>query len=331
MITLGGCDLKDTSSKLLAMLVDNYPDLNKYVVIAKGFSASSINRIKKKKDNRTQLFYCLDSSAMKNLMQKSDISISAGGQTLYELARMGLPTIAICVADNQVKNCNGWLKKRFIEYAGDVQDKDLAKKVRISIRRMEHKDFREKSSLAGQEKVDGKGAKRVVYYCLNEAFKNTIQLRKAKKTDVNLVYKLSNSKAVREVSFNPGKILLKDHVEWFSQKIKDKKCLFLIAEIKGKFLGQIRYDENGVSALISISLDEKYRSSGVGSIVLRGSIQELKQLKPKLKLINAFVKESNVVSIKFFEKNNFVYKGSKLFDGVKACEYVYSLRRNSLV
>ncbi|NLV76359.1 MAG: UDP-2,4-diacetamido-2,4,6-trideoxy-beta-L-altropyranose hydrolase, partial [Tissierellia bacterium] len=40
---------------------------------------------------------------MKNLMINNDLAISAGGNTLYELCACGIPTIAIIIADNQLK------------------------------------------------------------------------------------------------------------------------------------------------------------------------------------------------------------------------------------
>jgi spore coat polysaccharide biosynthesis predicted glycosyltransferase SpsG len=35
------------------------------------------------------------------LMTTCDLAVSGGGQTLYELAACGLPTVALCLADNQ--------------------------------------------------------------------------------------------------------------------------------------------------------------------------------------------------------------------------------------
>lgn len=58
-----------------------------------------------------RFFYSLDAEHMKTLMLESDVAISAGGQTLYELASVGLPTIAIQVVDNQSEDISGFLKR----------------------------------------------------------------------------------------------------------------------------------------------------------------------------------------------------------------------------
>lgn len=50
---------------------------------------------------------------MLSLMLKCDIAVTAAGQTTYELARIGLPTIAIGVVENQKFNIDGWLEIGF--------------------------------------------------------------------------------------------------------------------------------------------------------------------------------------------------------------------------
>jgi spore coat polysaccharide biosynthesis predicted glycosyltransferase SpsG len=52
---------------------------------------------------------------MLNLMMKADICISGGGQTTYELARVGVPTIGICFARNQRLNLKNWRDRGFIK------------------------------------------------------------------------------------------------------------------------------------------------------------------------------------------------------------------------
>ena len=47
-------------------------------------------------------------------MLEADIAVSAGGQTLFELARVGTPTAAVCVADNQINNLRGFTKLGFL-------------------------------------------------------------------------------------------------------------------------------------------------------------------------------------------------------------------------
>jgi len=116
MVTFGGDDSKDMTPKVLKILNERFPHLKKNVVIGNSFK--NIEEIKEVADENTNLIYYPDAKKMRDIMLESDIAISAGGQTLYELARTGTPTIAIGVAENQKGNIDGFLKNGLILFAG---------------------------------------------------------------------------------------------------------------------------------------------------------------------------------------------------------------------
>ena len=99
---------------------------------------------------------------MKEVMINSDIAISACGQTLYELARIGLPAIGICIAENQSQNIKGWEDVGFLEYIGWYNDKDLENNLKKAISKLKSKEERKTRSAIGKKCVDGQGARRVV-------------------------------------------------------------------------------------------------------------------------------------------------------------------------
>ena len=162
MITLGGDDARNTTPKILELLTNNYPKLNKRVVVAKAFNNANIKEIEKLKDNRTELIYNPNAEKMKRIMLESDIAISAGGQTIYELARVGLPTIAIAVAENQLNNIRRWQRLGFIEYAGRWEDKETLNNVKKRLKLLENNNLKEKMAKAGRVLIDGKGPTLVV-------------------------------------------------------------------------------------------------------------------------------------------------------------------------
>ena len=98
---------------------------------------------------------------MIGLMLKSDICISGGGQTTYELARCGVPTIGICFAKNQIFNLKGGQKEGYLEFAGWYNDKNIFKKIENNLTSLNYKK-RVKMSMAGKNCVDGKGTRRIV-------------------------------------------------------------------------------------------------------------------------------------------------------------------------
>jgi UDP-2,4-diacetamido-2,4,6-trideoxy-beta-L-altropyranose hydrolase len=166
MITFGGDDARNMIPGILKLLHENFPTLTKKVVIGKGFN--NIKQIEDLKDDKTDLIYYPDAKGMKKVMLESDIAISASGQTLYELARVGVPTIAIAVVDNQLNNVRGWQKARFIEYAGWWEDKELTKTVLYCFQKLKDKKTRLERSLIGKLFVDGQGSRRVTDLLLDQ-------------------------------------------------------------------------------------------------------------------------------------------------------------------
>lgn len=159
MVTFGGSDLRNVTPKVQSLLNDAYPNLQKKIVVTRFFA--NMSEIKKLRDKNTELIYEPDAIELKEIMLESDITISAGGQTLYELARVGVPTIVICVAENQSQNVVGWSKSGFMEYTGLYDDKDVLSKLRTALDKMMSYDKRLNYSKETRGIVDCKGPRRI--------------------------------------------------------------------------------------------------------------------------------------------------------------------------
>jgi len=99
---------------------------------------------------------------MKNVMLESDIAITAGGQTVYELARIGTPAIGVCVAENQLSSVKCWSELGFMEYVGWYDRENLEQKLESSLSRLEDRHIRVNMSEAGRKLIDGRGCKRIL-------------------------------------------------------------------------------------------------------------------------------------------------------------------------
>jgi UDP-2,4-diacetamido-2,4,6-trideoxy-beta-L-altropyranose hydrolase len=131
LITFGGVDMRNITPKVLKLINDNFPNLIKNVVIGKGFE--NTDEIKSVADKNTHCFYFPDGEQMKRLMLESDFAISAGGQTLNELATLGLPTIMVQIADNQINNIKYYKNKKIALFAGSHDDSYLLKNLEKKI------------------------------------------------------------------------------------------------------------------------------------------------------------------------------------------------------
>ncbi len=155
LVTFGGSDVRGMTPRMVDMLERLFPDLEKVVVVGRG-SVSGVRH------GSIRFVHCSECEAMRDLMLRSDLALSAGGQTLYELARTGLPTVAVITEDNQVLNVKGLKEKGFLEEALLWDDPDLMDRVAELLRRfVSSEDLRREKSRVGREIVDGKGALRL--------------------------------------------------------------------------------------------------------------------------------------------------------------------------
>ncbi|MFY9270846.1 MAG: hypothetical protein WAO55_13975 [Candidatus Manganitrophaceae bacterium] len=169
LITFGGDDARGMTSKVLKMLIDAFPEWSKRVIIGKGFRG--IDQIEKLKDSRTELIYFPNAEGMKKGMLESDVAISGGGQTLYEMARIGLPGVSIAVAENQINNVMGWERAGVIDYAGWWETRTVLERVFASLIRLRDKKERARRGEIGKRLVDGGGSARVRDFVLGLSFR----------------------------------------------------------------------------------------------------------------------------------------------------------------
>lgn len=164
MVTCGGSDMLDLTPVIQTLLNETYPDLRKKIVVTSLFS--NISEIKKLQDKNTELLCNFNAIDFRAVMQDSDMAISTGGQTLYELAAVGTPTIAVCVAQNQRQNVVGWDKSGTMEYAGVYDSKDFLSKLPTALDKMMSYEKRLGLSRESRRLVDGNGGRRICDFLL---------------------------------------------------------------------------------------------------------------------------------------------------------------------
>lgn len=102
-----------------------------------------------------------------NLMSQADIAIGSGGIATWERMFMGLPSIVISLADNQLAACHQLNEDGYIYYIGHRIFFNKYKMIQIIERLSDSPAEREIISLKCQNLVDGQGSSKVVYAMLN--------------------------------------------------------------------------------------------------------------------------------------------------------------------
>ena len=315
LITFGGQDIQNLTLPIIKALEENFPKVKKKIVIGSGFTQTI--EIEKCKNDFVELFFSPGSSEMLKLMLSSDIAISASGQTLYELAVTGTPTIAIGIADNQKNNIAEWKKKGFLHdpiFYGDV---NILRKIISQVEKFQSVSIRKKLSGIGRENVDGHGSRRVVEFIIDKiCSKQNFYLRKATQSDSQKVFNLSNDPEVRMQSITREPIVWEDHAVWFSKKISDENYIFLLAfDKKDNFIGQVKFQIEKDFAVISISISDNYRGKGLSKKILNESCLSIFQEKNFLKKIIAYIRQNNTASIGGFKSAGFTFAEEKQLNG----------------
>lgn len=301
LVTLGGSDLHNVTLKVIQAL-KLIGDRRIEVKIVVGPVNHNIEKLQEELTNSPFTVHLLsDVDNMPELMIWADLAISAGGSTCWELAYMGLPSLLIILAENQVELVKRLGTKQAavnIGWYNMFSQEQLFAKIDMLINNM---SLRRSISENALTLVDGQGISRIIDVMVGDQ----LMLRQATYNDCNLIWQWSNEEKARQASFSQGLIPWNEHVQWFKRKLADPNHIFFIAT-KGnkKQLGQIRYSIEGYKAIVSLSIDAKYRSLGYGSEVLRIAARKLFH-ETSVEEIMAFVKDENSISLKTFMNAGF--------------------------
>lgn len=95
-------------------------------------------------------------------MVRADLAVSAGGQTLYELARCGTPTIAFCAGPDQAHNVQALAVAGAIVSIGDARSRGWLTRLTDAVQQLAGDEaLRAALSCCARQVIDGRGADRV--------------------------------------------------------------------------------------------------------------------------------------------------------------------------
>lgn len=162
LITVGGSDQFNLTENLIKWTRDALSSVSIGVVIGPFFNDSVKHSIEKiaKSDGKIMLYQAPKN--LKDLMVNCDIAISSGGQTVYELAATGTPTIAIKLVENQTPNLDFLSKKGTLDWIGDISDVQLSNCfAKNLIDLADNLNKRKVMSARGKQLIDAQGTDKV--------------------------------------------------------------------------------------------------------------------------------------------------------------------------
>jgi UDP-2,4-diacetamido-2,4,6-trideoxy-beta-L-altropyranose hydrolase len=163
LITVGGSDYFNLTEKILEIVCDL--PFHFYVVIGPAFPYQ--NKLYNRYNEYENIHFEVEPT-MSKVAQKCDMAISSCGSTLYELALVGIPTIGINIADNQVALAKRMEEACMIWSLGDIKSL-LSEQINEALMKLAY-NKKERLSLqqANRSRVNGNGAKKVAEYIMGK-------------------------------------------------------------------------------------------------------------------------------------------------------------------
>ncbi len=234
-------------------------------------------------------FTCyVQTNRMAELMAVADLAIGAGGSATWERCCLGLPTYALCLADNQARQLADSAAIGLL-YAPDIKDDfhDSFKKHLCAL--IENSALRRLFSHNATHAVDGRGILRVIRAM---GFAG-IEAKFATEDDSAKLFQWRNHVTVRTVSRNTEVISWNDHQQWFSDVLSSPLKVLLIGYLLDVPVGVVRFDIKDDTAEVSIYLVPGTDGMGRGRGLLESAERYLKTYKPEINKLFACVLGSN--------------------------------------
>lgn len=314
LVTLGGSDPDNVTLKVIQALqqieqleivaVIGGSNLH-YEELLSGLEGNGSTDLKKDVKNMPELFAW------------ADLAISSAGTTAWELAFMGVPSLLVILAENQVKVAVQLESQGIAMNLGQHDNLNAPGIIRGVFPLIFDADLRASMAELGRRAVDGFGAARVL-----DALSEGLWLRVASEEDCRLVYEWANDPDSRAYSFSTRPISWKEHVEWFENKIRDPDSVLFIAQnLKSEPVGIVRFDIEGQYATMSINLDRRFRGLGMAHIIINEAVKDLFANRP-VSGVNAFIRSHNTKSIRAFEKSGFSFLGHNSIQGKETLHFI---------
>lgn len=217
--------------------------------------------------------------SLAGLIARADLAIGASGATTWERACLGLPSLVVTIAANQLQLAQALVQAGYLDWLGDAATV-TADQIRAALLTQITELFARE---AGSDLTDGWGANRLAMAMLGP--QGVLKLRPATAADEALLLRWANDPQVRANSFSSGLIARSGHHDWFNKGLANPNRLLLIAmAMDGCPIGQIRFDRlqtsaapNGRENTIGLSLDRCTRGHRLATELVRMGLQVMQE------------------------------------------------------
>lgn len=317
-VVLGGSDPHGLTAPIVAAIRELGLDVT---AVVGGLTAQTPEVLALRGDPGVHLRVNVQEMAV--LLRSVDVAVVGAGGTIWECMAAGVPFIAVAVADNQSDNV-AYLR----EQGYPVLGLDAADLVAASLEALAPVERRARLTARGAASVDGRGAHRVARVV--RTLVEPLAIRPADQGDMRFVWEVNNDPAVRAVSLSTGAIPWDDHVAWYARALASSTRELFVAEHAGRRVGVLRLDYQvapdgrgeaaALEATVSVALHAEARGQGWGWFFV--GLLTARALARAARVV-AYVRPSNVPSVRLFEQLRYELVGEVTEHGVVVRKYVF--------
>lgn len=303
VVFFGGIDEHDMTSRTLRALRSLEPCELTLDVVA-GVRHSNFYALKALIDAMPGVHLREPQATLAPLFAKADLAIGAGGVTMWERCCLGLPSIVVTIAENQIPGSAAAHEAGLVTCIGYYDNVDeVAIREAFVAALPEAVRLRQSALAAGA--VDGLGARRVSSLIKSSDLAD-LRLRRAIAADESRVLLWANDPDARRHALDPKVISQETHHRWFGERLRDAEgCRMFVAETAEHVcLGQVRFDRTPEAWKIGYTVDAAFRNRGLGKLILSLGMEALWREFPGAALVG-FVKNENSASHRIFASLGF--------------------------
>ena len=291
-VCFGGADPTNECMKTLEALTPLMEGSGIAVEVIIGAACKHHDEIKSFVSRHNWADLVVNASDIAQRMVMADLAIGAAGSMSWERACLGLPSIAIAVAENQILLGQHAATKGvhlFLGWHAGVAVQNLRNAIALLV---ENESLRQSFARASREVCDGNGVGRVVKALLGQG----VSVRAAVERDALTVFTWRNAIENRRHSHDDQAISWETHKPWFEAAVKNPDRIILIGEDAYGELGVVRYDRKDGYWLVSIYLAPERHGSGLGEPLLRAGSAWLRAQHPEIHEVRAEILVNNGAS-----------------------------------
>ena len=210
-------------------------------------------------------------ATMLPLLARADLVLGAGGTSAWQRLRLGLPSVIVTLADNQLRT-GGALHDlglaRWVEPGADPER--IVGEVADAI---DDGPLHERAAEFGPLLVDGRGAERVALALVPPQSAPTLRFVDA--GDSAALLAIANDPVTRAGSRVGRRIRPEEHADWFGRTRAAMGATFWVAEVEGLVVGHVRFSPLAEGWELNYGLDPAARGLGWSGPMVRDALRSL--------------------------------------------------------